>query len=132
MGDFYCTIDKDQLIINKKTKHKMKIHIKKGDTVKVIAGDSKGQQGKVLDVVVEKYRALVEGANMVMKHTKANAKNSKGGIVKKDSPIHISTLMVVDNKGNATRIGRRLGEPKKAGQKAKLVRYSKKTGEEIK
>jgi large subunit ribosomal protein L24 len=110
----------------------MKIHIKKGDTVKVIAGDSKGQQGKVLDVVVDKYRALVEGANMVMKHTKANAKNSKGGIVKKESPIHISNLMVVDNKGNATRIGRRLCEPKKVGQKAKLVRYSKKTGEEIK
>jgi large subunit ribosomal protein L24 len=110
----------------------MKIHIKKGDTVKVISGDSKGQQGKVLDVVVEKYRALVEGANMVMKHTKANAKNSKGGIGKKEASIHISNLMVVDNKGNATRIGRRLAEPKKAGQKAKLVRYSKKTGEEIK
>jgi large subunit ribosomal protein L24 len=110
----------------------MKIHIKKGDNVKVIAGDSKGQQGKVLTVNVDKYRALVEGVNLVSKHTKANAKNAKGRIVKKEAPIHISNLMVVDNKGNATRIGRRLGEPKKAGEKARLVRYSKKTGEEIK
>jgi large subunit ribosomal protein L24 len=120
------------LIINKKAKQKMKIHIKKGDTVRVIAGDSKGQKGKVLDVNVDKYRALVEGTNLVSKHTKANAKNPKGGIVKKEAPIHISNLMVVDNKGNATRIGRRLAESKKAGTKAKLVRYSKKTGEEIK
>ena len=110
----------------------MKIHVKKGDTVKVIAGDSRGKQGKVLEVNTDKYRALVEGANMVSKHTKANAKNAKGGIVKKEAPIHISNLMVVDNKGNATRIGRRLGDPKKAGAKARLVRYSKKTGEEIK
>jgi len=132
MRYFYCTIDKDQLIINKKQKEKMKIHIKKGDNVKVISGDSKGKHGKVIKVVTEKYRALVEGVNMVMKHTKANAKNPKGGIVKKEAPIHISNLMVIDSKGNATRIGRRLGEPKKAGQKAKLVRYSKKTGEEIK
>ena len=104
----------------------MKIHIKKGDIVKVIAGDSKGSQGKVLEVDVEKYRALVEGVNMVSKHTKANAKNPNGGIVKKEAPIHISNLMVVDAKGNATRIGRRMGE------NGKLVRYSKKSGEEIK
>ena len=104
----------------------MKIHIKKGDIVKVIAGDSKGQQGKVLEVIVEKYRALVEGVNLVSKHTKPNAKTPHGGIVKKEAPIHISNLMVIDSKGNATRIGRRLGE------KGKLVRYSKKSGEEIK
>ena len=104
----------------------MKIHIKKGDSVKVIAGDSKGSQGKVLEVDVEKYRALVEGVNMVSKHTKANAKNPNGGIVKKEAPIHISNLMVIDAKGNATRIGRRMGE------NGKLVRYSKKSGEEIK
>jgi large subunit ribosomal protein L24 len=120
------------LIIKKKQKQKMKIHIKKGDTVKVLAGDSKGQQGKVLEVITDKYRALVEGTNLVSKHTKANAKNPKGGIVKKEAPIHISNLMVVDNKGNATRIGRRLREPQKVGDKPKLVRYSKKTGEEIK
>ena len=104
----------------------MKIHIKKGDIVKVIAGDSKGSQGKVLEVDVEKYRALVEGVNMVSKHTKANAKNPNGGIVKKEAPIHISNLMVIDAKGNATRIGRRMGD------NGKLVRYSKKSGEEIK
>lgn len=104
----------------------MKIHIKKGDIVKVIAGDSKGSQGKVLSVDVEKYRAVVEGVNLVSKHTKANAKNPNGGIVKKEAPIHISNLMFVDAKGQATRIGRRLNEG------GKLVRYSKKSGEEIK
>ena len=104
----------------------MKLKIKKGDIVKVIAGDSKGSQGKVLEVDVEKYRALVEGVNMVSKHTKANAKNPNGGIVKKEAPIHISNLMVIDAKGNATRIGRRMGD------NGKLVRYSKKSGEEIK
>ena len=104
----------------------MKIHIKKGDIVKVIAGDSKGKQGKVLMVDVEKYRAMVEGLNLVSKHTKANAKNPNGGIVKKEAPIHISNLMVVDAQGNATRIGRRKNE------NGKLVRYSKKSGEEIK
>ena len=104
----------------------MKIHIKKGDIVKVIAGESKGKQGKVMKVDVEKYRATVEGANMVSKATKANAQNPNGGIIKKEAPIHISNLMLVDAKGNATRIGRRIGD------KGKLVRYSKKTGEEIK
>jgi large subunit ribosomal protein L24 len=104
----------------------MKIHIKKGDIVKVIAGDSKGSQGKVLMVDVEKYRAMVEGVNLVSKHTKANAKNPNGGIVKKEAPIHISNLMLIDAQGNATRIGRRKNE------NGKLVRYSKKSGEEIK
>lgn len=104
----------------------MKIHIKKGDIVKVLAGDAKGSQGKVLMVDTEKYRAVVEGVNMVSKHAKPSAKNPQGGIVKQEAPIHISNLMVVDAKGNATRIGRRMGD---AG---KLVRYSKKTGEEIK
>ena len=104
----------------------MKIHIKKGDTVKVIAGDAKGQQGKVLEIIVDKYRALVEGVNLVSKHTKANAKNPNGGLVKKEGSIHISNLMIFDSMGKASSIGRRLGE------KGKLVRYSKKSGEEIK
>lgn len=104
----------------------MKIHIKKGDIVKVIAGDSKGTQGKVLKVDVDKYRAIVEGVNLVSKATKADAKNPNGGIIKKEAPIHISNLMIIDSKGNATRIGRRIGD------KGKLVRYSKKSGEEIK
>ncbi|MBO6051162.1 MAG: 50S ribosomal protein L24 [Bacteroidales bacterium] len=102
------------------------MHIKKGDIVKVIAGDSKGSQGKVMMVDVEKYRAMVEGVNLVSKHTKANAKNPNGGIVKKEAPIHISNLMLIDAQGNATRIGRRKNE------NGKLVRYSKKSGEEIK
>ncbi len=104
----------------------MKIHIKKGDTVKVLAGNERGKQGKVLTVDRENYRAVVEGLNMVSKHSKPSAKNPQGGIVKQEAPIHISNLMVVDAKGVASRIGRRMGE------EGKLVRYSKKTGEEIK
>jgi large subunit ribosomal protein L24 len=104
-----------------------KLHIKKGDTVIVISGNSKGQEGKVLNVVREKERAIVEGVNMVSKHTKPNAKSPQGGILKKEATIHISNLMLKDPKtGKPTRIGRR---PDKNG---KLVRYSKKSGEEIK
>lgn len=104
-----------------------KLHIKKGDTVMVITGESKGQKGRVLEVNREKNRAIVEGVNMVSKHTKPNAKSPQGGIVKKEAPVHISNLLLVDpSSGMATRIGRRLNE------KNKLVRYSKKSGEEIK
>ncbi len=104
-----------------------KFHIKKGDTVKVIAGNSKGMKGKVLQVDKAKERAIVEGANMVSKHTKPNANNPQGGIVKQEAGIHISNLMVVDNAGNPTRVGR------KADDKSnKTVRYSKKSGEVIK
>ncbi len=105
----------------------MKLHVKKGDTVKVIAGESKNKTGKVLEVLVEKQRAIVEGVNLISKHTKPSPKNSKGGIVKQEAPIHISNLMVVDNKGVATRIGRKLDE-----KTNKLVRYSKKSKEVIK
>ena len=101
--------------------------VKKGDTVIVNAGESKGQQGKVLEVLVGKERAIVEGVNMVSKNTKPNAKNPQGGIVKKEAPIHISNLQPVDPKsGKATRIGRRVNAD------GKLVRYSKKSGEELK
>ena len=104
-----------------------KIHIKKGDTVAVIAGEAKGQKGRVLEVNRDKNKALVEGVNLVSKHTKPNAKAPQGGILKKEAPIHISNLMVVDpSGGKPTRVGRRLNE------KNKLVRYSKKSGEEIK
>src|SRR5574344_2368385 len=105
----------------------MKLHIKKGDMVKVISGESKGLTGRVLVVYPKKYRAIVEGVNKVKKHTKPSPKNTQGGIVEKEAPIHLSNLMVVDGKGNATRIGRRLDE-----KTNKLVRYSKKTGEVIK
>ncbi|MFN2395509.1 MAG: 50S ribosomal protein L24 [Bacteroidales bacterium] len=103
-----------------------KLHIKKGDIVKVIAGNEKGQQGKVLSIDRKKMRALIEGLNMISKHTKPNAANPQGGIVKQEAPIHISNLMVIDGKGNATRIGR------KSNDDNKLVRYSKKSGEVIK
>ena len=99
-----------------------KLHIKKGDTVYVNAGNSKGQTGKVLSVLVKKQRAVVEGVNMVSKSTKPSAKHPQGGIIKQEAPIHISNLNVVDPKtGKPTRIGRRIGE------NGKLVRYSKKS-----
>ncbi len=101
-----------------------KLHIKKGDTVAVIAGDSKGQQGKVLSIDKEKGRALVEGVNLASKHTKPSAATPQGGIVKKESSIHISNLMLVVG-GKLTRVGRKLDNDK-------LVRYAKKTGEVIK
>jgi large subunit ribosomal protein L24 len=104
-----------------------KLHIKKGDTVYVTVGEDKGKTGRVLKVLVEKQRALVEGVNIVSKSTKPNAKHPQGGCQKKEAPIHISNLNVIDPKsGKPTRIGRRLNE------KGKLVRYSKKSGEEIK
>ncbi len=105
----------------------MKLHIKKGDIVKVIAGESKGMTGRVLVVYPQKQRAIVEGVNKIKKHTKPSPKHSQGGIIEMEAPIHISNLMVVDSKGNATRIGRRLDE-----KTNRLVRYSKKTGEVIK
>lgn len=104
-----------------------KLHIKKGDLVYVISGESKGQQGKVLSVLVDKNRALVEGVNMVSKHTKPNSKHPQGGIIKMEAPIHISNLMLIDPAtGKPTRIGRRRND------EGKSVRYSKKSGEEIK
>ncbi len=104
-----------------------RLHIKKGDTVYVNAGEYKGKTGKVLKVLVEKQRAIVEGVNMVSKSQKPNAKNPQGGIIKVEAPLHISNLNVLDPKdGKPTRIGRRRND---AG---KLVRYSKKSGEEIK
>ena len=104
-----------------------KLHIKKGDNVMVISGESKGQQGRVLFVDPHKRTAIVEGINMVSKHQRPNADNPKGGIVKKEAPIHISNLMIMDAAGNATRIERNVSDKTK-----KSVRYSKKSGEEIK
>lgn len=93
----------------------------------LIAGDDKGKKGRVLEVNTTSDRALVEGVNMMKKHTKPNAKAPQGGIIEKEAPVHISNLMVVDAKsGKPTRVGRRLND------KGKLVRFSKKSGEEIK
>jgi large subunit ribosomal protein L24 len=104
-----------------------KLHVKKGDSVIVIAGDSLGTKGRILEVDHKKERAIVEGVNMMKKHTKPNTQHPQGGIVEKEGPIHISNLMLIDPKtGKPTRIGRRVND------KGKLVRYSKKSGEEIK
>ena len=106
-----------------------KLHIKKGDTVYVNAGEDKGKAGRVLRVLVKEKenRAVVEGINMVSKHTKPNAKHPQGGIITMEAPVHVSNLNLLDPKSNRpTRIGRRIDE---AGKK---VRYSKKSGEEIK
>ena len=103
-----------------------KLHLKKGDTVKVIAGNSKGKTGIVLEVITAKDRAIIEGVNVVTKHVKPSAEKPEGGIEKTEASVHISNLMVVDpSNGEATRIGRKLND------KNKLQRYSKKTGEFI-
>ncbi len=104
-----------------------KYHIKKGDIVIVNTGEYKGQQGRILDIDRKSSRAIVEGVNLVSKHTKPDAQNPQGGIIKKEAPVHISNLNPVDpSSGEATRIGRQLDKNEK------LVRYSKKSGEEIK
>lgn len=103
-----------------------KFHIKKGDTVKVLAGEYKGQTGKVIEMLGEKSKALVEGINVVKKHEKPSASNPQGGIIEKEAPIHLSNLMYVDANGEASRVGR------KKDDNGKLVRYSKKTEEIIK
>ena len=111
----------------KKHAQPAKLKIRKGDLVQVIAGDSKGTQGKITEVILATGRAIVEGANLVSKHTKPNAANPNGGIVKQEAAIHVSNLDLVDAKtGKPTRVGRKLND---AG---KLVRVSKKSGEEIK
>jgi len=103
-----------------------KIHIKKGDTVYVNAGNDKGKSGKVLTVIPEKDRAIVEGINLVSKHTKPNSKQPQGGIIKQEASIHISNLNLIDpQSGKATRVGYKTVDGKK-------VRYAKKSGEEIK
>ena len=99
-----------------------KFHIRKGDTVKVIAGNSKGKTGKVISMLITKERALVEGVNMITKHLKPNVQSPQGSIEKREGSIHISNLMLVDPAtGEATRTGRRLND------KNKLQRFSKKT-----
>ncbi len=104
-----------------------KLKIKKGDTVTVITGEYKGHEGRVLAVLRDKKRVLVEGVNIVSRHTKPDAQNPEGGIVKKEGPIHLSNVALVDpSSGKPTKIGRRLND------NGKLVRYAKKSGEEIK
>jgi large subunit ribosomal protein L24 len=105
----------------------MKTHIKKGDTVQVMSGDSKGKSGRIVSIDKEKYRAVVEGINMITKHNKPSATSPQGGIVKREAPMHISKLMLIDPKSKKpSRIGRKKDE---AG---KSVRYFKKSGELVK
>ncbi|MBQ1936504.1 MAG: 50S ribosomal protein L24 [Bacteroidales bacterium] len=103
-----------------------KLHIKKGDTVYVNAGNDKGKTGKVLSVAPAEDRVIVEGINMVSKHTKPNSKQPQGGIIKQEAPIHISNLNLIDPKsGKPTRVGYKMDGDKK-------IRFAKKSGEEIK
>jgi len=109
-----------------------KLHIKKGDIVYVNAGEDRGKTGRVLKVLVEKERAIVEGVNKVTKHTKPNAKNTQGGRETVEASVHISNLNPVDPKsGKATRVGHRKVEGK-SGKPGKIVRYAKRSGEELK
>lgn len=105
--------------------HSGKIHIKKDDTVIVTVGNQKGTKGKVLSVLRDEYKVLVQGVNMVSRHTKPNAKETNGGIIKKEAPIHISNVMLVDGKeGKPTRIRRETRD-------GKTVRVSVKSGNVI-
>ena len=101
-----------------------KLKIKTGDTVRVIAGDHRGSEGKVLTVFIDKNKAIVEGVNMIKKHMKPNAQNPQGGIVEKEAALQISNLSLINSKGEATRVGYRMEEGKK-------VRYAKKSNEVI-
>src|SRR6187431_3279611 len=103
-----------------------KIKLKKGDTVKVISGEARGQQGKIITIDAKKMRAIVEGVNLISKSEKPNAKNTNGGIVKKEGSIHISNLMYVEG-GKTVRLGRRTDE-----KTSKTERYSKKSKEAVK
>lgn len=108
-------------------KKQTKFKIKSGDLVKVVAGDSKGSQGKVVSVITKKDRVLIEGVNMVTKHQKPSATNPEGGILKVEAPVHISNVALVDPlTGTTTRVGRKLDA------QGKLVRFAKKSGQEIK
>ena len=102
-----------------------KFQIKKGDTVYVNAGNDKGKTGKVLEVVREKDRVIVEGVNMVSKHTKPNSKNPQGGIVKQEAAIHVSNVQLMDSTGKPVKVGHRIEDGKK-------IRFARKSGEEIK
>jgi len=104
------------------TKKMTKLKIKTGDTVRVIAGDHKGSEGKVTKVFIAKNKAIVEGVNMVKKHTKPSAQNPQGGIVEKEAPIQVSNLSLLTSKGETTRVGYRVEDGKK-------VRFSKKSNE---
>jgi large subunit ribosomal protein L24 len=111
--------------MERKFNNQIKRHVKKGDMVQVIAGDDKGKKGRIIEIKSDTNRAIVEGINIVSRHTKPNAQNQNGGIIKKEAPVHISNLQVVDKTGVSSRVGR------KENESGKLVRVSKKSGEII-
>jgi len=107
-------------------RHKPKLHIRKGDMVIVLSGNDKGKKARVIKVYVDEMKALVEGVNIIHRHSKPDAKNTQGGIVKKEAPVHISKLSLIDPKsGTATRISR-------SNENGKSVRISKKSNQQIK
>ncbi len=113
--------------MERKSNKQQKLHIRKGDTVKILAGDDKAKTGKVLEIIADKNRAIVEGINIITKHQKPSAGKPEGGIKKTEGTIHISNLMLIEpGTGKAVRTGR------KVDAKGKLQRFSKKTGELIK
>jgi large subunit ribosomal protein L24 len=104
-----------------------KLHVRKGDTVKILSGNDKGKEGKILEILIDKNRAIVEGINIITKHQKPSAGKPEGGIKKTEGTIHLSNLMLIEpGTGKAVRTGRKLDS------KGKLQRYSKKSGEFIK
>ena len=113
--------------MTKRVKSGGKLHIRKGDTAIVISGNDKGKKGKVLEIIREKNRAIIEGVNMITKHVKPSANHPEGGIEKTEAPLHISNIMVVEpSNGEPTRVGRKIND------EGKSQRFSKKTGELIK
>lgn len=113
--------------MERRSNKQQKFHIRRGDTVKVISGDSKGKTGKVVSIITSDSKAIVEGINIITKHTKPTAAKPNGGIVKKEAPVHISNLALIDPAtGNTTKVGRKLNA------EGKLERISKTTGGVIK
>lgn len=101
-----------------------KLKIKTGDKVRIIAGEHKGREGKVVGVLIQENKAYVEGVNLIKKHLKPSATNPQGGISETEAPIHVSNLSLIDKEGNPTRVGFRMEGDKK-------VRFAKTTNEVI-
>ena len=111
-------------------KKRTKLHIKKGDRVRVIAGNSRGNEGRVLRVFPETERVIIEGVNLRIRHTRPNQQHPNGGRIQKEMPVHVSNVMPLDRSGNPTRIGRKRIENPETG-KSRWIRYAKTTGEEL-
>lgn len=107
-----------------------KLHIKKGDRVRVVSGNYKGVEGKVLRVFPERERVIVEGVNLRIRHTRPNQAHPQGGRIEREMPIHASNVMPLDGNGDPTRVGRKRIEDAETG-KGRWIRYAKTTGEEL-